>query len=81
MRNCFDSCVETPYAESRVDRTSLSLLGSVSSLVCFSFFFLGARGGGVCPLRRGGRKTVEDEHGGDYCLLSLSFCVLVVQRV
>ncbi len=43
-------------------------------------FFSGGEGGG-CPLRRGGKKTVEDEHGGDYCLLSLSFCVLVVQRV
>jgi len=74
VRNCFDCCVETRYAESRVDRTSLSLFGSVSSLVCYLVW-----GGGVCEEE--GKKTVEDEHGGDYCLLSLSFRVLVVQRV
>jgi hypothetical protein len=48
VRNRFDCCVETRYAESRVDRTSLSLLGSVSSLVCFSFW-----GGGVVSEEEG----------------------------
>ncbi len=51
MRNCFDCFVETRYAEFRVVRTSLSLLGSVSSLVCFSFFW------------GGGERGVSEEEG------------------